>query len=297
MSRGEGIDRCVSVSRIGTHSKNGTVFCIYRKDESDSFRQLPTLTLFSPTRSVNGKKRAALLVFPGGMYSFVRFATDGVAASKQLLSNEMAVFVLTYRCHPNVYPTPVMDALQAIRFVREHADSFDVDATRVGVLGVGSGGHLAACVGSLFEDKESFEATSLSEVSARPDFMGLIDPLITMSNTFTHPRTKENLFGIDQLNSMELEMKLSAELQVHTNTSPAFIAHIGEDKTVHVKNSLLLYEAMLTAGVSADLHIFSNSQSEHTRTARSEGMPLASAEWPTLFMKWLVTMNVIKSSE
>ncbi len=48
----------------------------------------------------------------------------------------------------------------------------------------------------------------------------------------------------------------SNELQVTTNTPPAFIIHAADDKTVKVQNSILFYLALLQNKVPAELHLF-----------------------------------------
>ncbi len=61
-----------------------------------------------------------------------------------------AVFSIDYRVlagTANRYPAAVDDVRAAIRYLREHATEFNVDANRIALMGDSAGGHLAALVG------------------------------------------------------------------------------------------------------------------------------------------------------
>lgn len=63
-----------------------------------------------------------------------------------------AAFVIDYRLAPAYpYPAAVEDAQAAVRFVREHALEFGVDANRLAAFGGSAGGHIAAMLGVLGE--------------------------------------------------------------------------------------------------------------------------------------------------
>ena len=77
--------------------------------------------------------------------------------------------------------------------------------------------------------------------------------------------------------------ELSNELQVTTQTPPAFLFHTTEDKTVPVENSVQFYTALRKAGVPAELHIY--LQGAH-------GVGLAPNDpvlhtWPDRLADWL----------
>jgi dienelactone hydrolase len=59
----------------------------------------------------------------------------------------IAAFAITYRPATEFpYPAAVQDVSAAIRWVRAHADDYQVDPAELGAIGVSSGGHLAALV-------------------------------------------------------------------------------------------------------------------------------------------------------
>jgi acetyl esterase/lipase len=65
-----------------------------------------------------------------------------------LVDAGFTVFSINHRFTPETpFPGPFYDAQRAVRFIRSHASSYGIDATRLGALGHSSGGHLAAMLG------------------------------------------------------------------------------------------------------------------------------------------------------
>jgi acetyl esterase/lipase len=81
-----------------------------------------------------------------------------------------------------------------------------------------------------------------------------IYPVITMEDPFAHARSRSDLLGAHP--SSELARRWSLELQVTQATSPTFMAVAEDDATVPVENSLNFYEALRSAGVPSELHVY-----------------------------------------
>ncbi len=64
-------------------------------------------------------------------------------------------------------PEAVADVRRAVRFVRKHAKRFQVDADRLGVLGMSAGGHLSLMLGTTGDDGKGDAADDLERVSSR----------------------------------------------------------------------------------------------------------------------------------
>src|SRR5260370_23674227 len=86
----------------------------------------------------------------------------------------------------------LQDAQQAIKTVRERAKDWNINPSRIGIMGFSAGGHLAANAGTHFAKAliPNKENTSL-----RPDFMLLIYPVITCHSPFGHQGSCEQLLG------------------------------------------------------------------------------------------------------
>lgn len=222
------------------------------KDDRVSNVHTPTLTFFhAPAEIANG---SAVIVCPGGGYVRISVVNEGLGAVKWLNPLGVHVFVLKYRLKEYGHPAPLRDVLRAVRLVRSRAAEFGVDPNRIGVEGSSAGGHLAACSGTLYDDPIGKTGDALDAVSARPDFLILQYPVITMRTPTTHAGSLASLLG--EKPAAELVALLSVNEHVTKDTPPTFIVHTQEDKTVPVENSLLFFKALTAAGVPAELHIF-----------------------------------------
>ncbi|MES2474909.1 MAG: alpha/beta hydrolase [Verrucomicrobiota bacterium] len=90
---------------------------------------------------------AVLLIHGGGWTGKDgRWQMDPIA--RQLVKRGYAVLNVTYRLAPKyLYPAPVEDMREALRWMREHASAEGIDAQRIAVFGYSAGGYLAAMAG------------------------------------------------------------------------------------------------------------------------------------------------------
>jgi acetyl esterase/lipase len=179
---------------------------------------------------------------------------EGAEPARWFNSLGVAAFVLKYRLAEYGQPAPLRDVLRAVRLVRSRAAEFGIKGDRIGVMGFSAGGHLASCAGTLFDAPEGRTGARLDAVSARPDFLMLIYPVITMKDPYAHGGSRRNLLGPNP--SPELIEHYSTDTQVTKNTPPAFLLATFEDSTVPAENSIEFFEALHLAGVPAELHIY-----------------------------------------
>ncbi|MEO6521277.1 MAG: alpha/beta hydrolase [Mucilaginibacter sp.] len=213
---------------------------------------IPTLEVRIPEKG-NG---TAVVICPGGGYSSLQYTHEGTAIADEFLKRGIATFVLKYRLPSDAWMKdknigPLQDAQQAIKIVRMRAKEWGVDTAKVGIIGFSAGGHLAATAGTHFDKPviDNKENTNL-----RPTFMVLVYPVISLSDSLMHKGSRDNLLG--KTPSAQLVDLYSADKQVAKNTPPAFLAHAGDDHTVKVANSVNMYTALQTKGISAELHVY-----------------------------------------
>lgn len=246
--------------------------------------QKPTLEIFLPSKqNANGM---AVLILPGGGYSGVAYDWEGTDYAKWLNSKGIAAFVLKYRMPQATSVVisqyaPIQDAQRAIRYIRYHSEKFNIQKNKVGVIGSSAGGHLASTLGTHFENDYYISKDEIDNASTRPDFMMLIYPVISMKNTITHLGSRNRLLGKNP--SHELVLQFSNELQITTKTPPTFIVHSGNDRTVPVENSLLIYNALLKNNVATTLHIFPNGGHGYSMGKSRNNAP----DWTNLAGNWL----------
>lgn len=201
----------------------------------------PQMHVFLPSGS-NGRATRAVILCPGGAYGGLAMYHEGFEWCEYFTSQDIAAIVLLYRLPHGHHTVPAEDAYEAIRQTQAHASEWNIDPNRIGIMGSSAGGHLASTVAT--------HATS----SLRPAFQILLYPVITTDPSFTHHWSCRNLMG--EHPSQELLASYSNELQVSRSTPPAFIAASADDGDVPVLNSARYYEALVSHGVSANIHIY-----------------------------------------
>ncbi len=219
-----------------------------------SFTSEPTLTLFLPDKKIaNG---TAVVICPGGGYWVTSIVKEGFAVAKEFNKWGVAAFVLKYRI-PNDSVmvdkkiAPLQDAQRALQLVRMHADEWNINATKVGIMGFSAGGHLASTAATHF-NQEYIENTG--NISLRPDFSIFIYPVISFRDSIGHLGSRDQLIGKNP--SQQLIDSFSNELQVTAQTPPTFLVHSTDDDVVPVMNSIAFYKALLKYKIPAELHVY-----------------------------------------
>jgi acetyl esterase/lipase len=165
--------------------------------------------------------------------------------------------------------------------VRAHAAEYGVAVDRLGVMGFSAGGHLAATMGTHFDDGDANDSDPIQRAGSRPDFLVLGYPVISFTTPYTHQGSLRNLLGDNP--DAKLMQSLSNELQVTAQTPPTFLFHTTEDKTVPVENSVLFYLALRRAGVAAEMHLFERGPHGVGLALRDPALEM----WPQLLANWL----------
>lgn len=240
---------------------------------------VPTLTVVPP--AVDRPNGTAVILCPGGGYTFLSADREGQQYAAWLSTLGITTFILKSRLQEWGHPAPLQDVLRALRLVRSRAAEFGVAPTRIGVMGSSAGGHLAASASTLWDHPDGRTGAALDSVSARPDFAVLVYPVITMTDPAAHAGSRRALLGTEP--SAALLAQMSAEQQVTPTTPPTLLLHTQGDKTVPVQNSLMYFDALTRAGVPAELYVF--EQGGHGIGMR-DGLGTASA-WPRRAQEWL----------
>ena len=246
----------------------------------------PEMTVYLPSPETN--TRAAVVIFPGGGYWALAMDHEGHQIAQWLNDNGIAGIIVTYRRGPgSQHPVPLTDAQHAIRSVRYHAQAWNIDPSKVGVLGFSAGGHLASTTGTHFDLGDSTATDSIEQQSCRPDFMVLLYPVISLNSEYTHEGSKRNLLGEDP--DPELVESFSNDQAVTADTPPTFLVSTYEDKAVPCENSIMFFTGLRRAGVPGELHIFERGK---------HGLGLgkddpAFSKWPGMCIEWLRTRKIL----
>jgi acetyl esterase/lipase len=240
----------------------------------------PYLVAYRPARP-NG---TALLVIPGGGYQRIVLDKEGTALVPAFVEQGgVTLFVLRYRLPAGREDrqAALADAQRALRVIRAGAAQWQLDPTRIGVMGFSAGGHVAARLSTGFATALPGSGDAVDALSARPDFSLLVYPVIDMG-AHAHSGSRTRLLGRHP--TPALEQQYSMQAQVSAQTPPTFLVHAQDDTVVSVHNSLLYDQSLLAAGVPSEMHLFA-----HGGHGFGVRLPASSstAQWPTLALRWL----------
>ena len=163
-----------------------------------------------------------------------RFAALGFAAA-----------TISYRLSGEApYPAAVEDAKCAVRWMRSHADEYQIDAERLAVIGGSAGGHLSMMIGYQdapeLEGKGGWESTP-SRVSAVVNFYGPVD--LTTEDARNASSVKKLLGGtFDERES--IYRQASPLFALDASDPPTLVIHGTLDDTVSVTQADHLVERL-----------------------------------------------------
>jgi acetyl esterase/lipase len=229
---------------------------------------------------------SALLVFPGGSYTFLAVQNEGIDVARRYTPFGTSVFVLTYRLPGegwrNRDRVPLQDAQRALRLLRSLSSRYSLDAGRIGILGFSAGGHLASDLATAFDERCYAAVDDADQLSARPHFAGLIYPVATLQPPSGHVASRDHLLGENA--PAALVAQRSPADYVRADTPPCFIVHAMDDPLVPVEASLQMMAGCRRAKIQTEAHLFETGGHGFGLHSKPE---LPVAHWPTLFEAWI----------
>ena len=200
---------------------------------------------------VKDKKYPCMVVCPGGGYDFTSDREAEVIAVPFLAEGYRA-FVLHYSVAPHHFPQQLREVAGVMELIYQNAEEWQIDTSKVSIIGFSAGGHLAAqytnrydCpeVREIFPESKPVQASILSYA------------VLTAKPEYTHRRTIRNFVGGYDPTDIT-EKGCSCELTVTDKTPPTFLWHTAEDPGVPVECSLFYAQALSAHKVPFELHIY-----------------------------------------
>jgi acetyl esterase/lipase len=223
----------------------------------------PTLTLFSAPRKDGAAVAPAMIVCPGGGYSYTVIDKEGTEIAAWLNSAGISALVLKYRT-PNNREGALQDVQRALSVVRARAAEWNIDPQRLGVIGFSAGGNLAAKASTRFDERAYPAIDEIDRQSCRPDFAVLVYPAY-----------------LDDKNG-----HVAPDLNLKAKIPPTLIVHSEDDKT-HVIGSKVYHATLDEAKVAHEFALYPTGGHGYglhcERDARA---------WPDDALKWLHKIGV-----
>ena len=181
----------------------------------------------------------AVVIFPGGGFTGVGM-TSGTA--KWYASQGITAATVKYRLPNGGYNEAILeDAMGAVRYLRTRTD-LGIDPKKVGVTGSSAGGHIAAWVSNAMPDEE------------KPAFAIPLYPSITRTEFYSTKKCNTALMGKNY--TYEDAVNMSVQNMVTPLTPPTLLLLCDDDTVVPSHSSATYYEALISHGVKASMHIF-----------------------------------------
>ncbi len=252
----------------------------------------PTVPLYAPRAN---NTSAAVVVLPGGGYRVLAMDIEGTEVCDWLTSRGITCVLLKYRVpglEPDAenpqracvgecdsagpisgpYPKSPMaleDAQRTIAYVRLHAEEWDIDPQKIGVLGFSAGGHLVAALSTHWQKRLYPPVDAADRESCRPNFAMALYPGPLSIEPDIHT--------------------LNPAVPVTGDTPPTFLVQAEDDPVDRVENSLVYYAALRDAHVSVEMHLF--PRGGHAFALRAQaGAPISG--WTRLAETWMRSIGV-----
>lgn len=221
----------------------------------------PNLTVFPATN----KKAPAMIVCPGGGYSYVTYNKEGTEIAAWLNSNGITAVVLKYRV-PHNREGALQDVQRALSLARAHAAEWNIDPKRLGVIGFSAGGNMAAKASTLFDQRSYPVIDKVDRQSCRPDFAILVYPAY-----------------------LEKDGQIAPDLNLKANIPPTLIVQTEDDKTF-INGGKIYHAALDEAKVPNQFLLYPTG---------GHGYALRSAKdvrvWPQAALVWLRKIGILKA--
>ena len=227
-------------------------------------------------RPIDTKKSPAIVFVPGGWW-LTSPKDSGMQIAEKLAEKGFAVASIEYRhIAESNYIDITGDVKAAVRYLRAHAEDFNIDKNKIAVMGTSAGGYLASMVGvtggiKKFDFGENLDQSS--DVQAVVDIFGPSD-LTKIADDYSEELQKiynspgspasilvngVSAFRHNKGGSVseipETAKDSNPITHINKNTPPFLIFHGNRDTTISPSQSKILYDALIANGIDAEFYV------------------------------------------
>jgi len=209
--------------------------------------------LYLPPTVQPGEKRPGIVIIHGGGWAggkrdAAREINIGTTLAKHGYVCLSIDYLLQAKDGPKIWPQNLYDCKTAVRWLRAHADKYQIDPQHIGVIGGSAGGHLAAMVGVTGPeaglDPDGPYGEHSCQVQAVIDLYGPMAHVGNRIKTLVDPNNPQ---------AKELGQQITPLSHLDKNDPPVLILHGTADKTVDVADSELFAQELEKAGIVHEL--------------------------------------------
>ncbi len=290
-----------------------------RPDRTDV--TLTTYVLDDSPETVNGTRRPAVIVCPGGAYLSCS-DREGEPIALAFANMGYHAFVLRYGVYTEgvpgmfmpepgtplvakphcVHPEPSRDIARAMLFIRENAEEWLVDVDRIAVCGFSAGAHNCAMYATNWHKPilSGFFGKENGELRPAACILGYtLSDYVYMKGTLGDDPMAAGLFAASNvalLGTPEADDALLEEVSparnVTENTPPTFLWATSEDTLVPVQHTLLMAKALADGHIPFEVHVFENGPHGLSTATQSAAGALSQvrpdvAAWLPMCDTWL----------
>lgn len=225
----------------------------------------PILAYYAPDKK-SEQPAPGIIICPGGGYNILAWDLEGTEIAAFLGSRGYHAWVLKYRLPRKdldaIRHLPALqDAQRSLSLIRQQAPVFNLDPSRLGIMGFSAGGHLAAITSTTGNNRAYPARDAIDATSCRPDFCALIYP----GYLFTDAKSPGLIPG--------------------PGTPPVFLSHSADDPLTY-QNSARFFDTLRSHNIPAELHVWPNG-------GHGYGMrpPHSPQPWPDLLANWIAARS------
>ena len=192
----------------------------------------PSIAPYLPSKET--ATGTAVIIAPGGGHKLLCTTHEGSNVAEWLAAHGIAAFVLKYRLAAapgstyTVDDHAVADLHRAVQLVRNRAAEWNIQSSKVGVMGFSAGGEVCAIGSMNFHPGNPEAVDALEKFSDRPDFQALIYP------------------------------GRSSRIVPFKDSPPAFLVASANDRQDISEGLVKVYLDFKKVGVPVELHLYSS---------------------------------------
>ncbi|MGT2742390.1 alpha/beta hydrolase [Streptococcus plurextorum] len=268
---------------------------------------------------LNGKKRPAIIICPGGAYINCS-DREGEIVALRFAAMGYHVFVLRYHVllddkedynsifsdsinfkDDTIFPTPMLDIANAFSIIHEHADDWLVDTDKLILCGFSAGGNNVTNYGVYWNKPIITNSFDIERTRPAAIIVGypLTDYCVHQEFVKSQGKSGTRFFEISNRTFLGNEnpteeqlLSVSSAKLIDDSTPPMFIWTTTSDQLVNVNQSTILATALANKGIPFELHVFEDGPHGLSLATQATAPSIVEVDdtvriWIDLAEKWL----------